>query len=106
MKAKPRTHVVRLIILCAGLMPLVACDDDEARKRQADAQRQVQAQLEAEQAQRRRAEQAILSAEQAHGNWTVTVVVGACSACIIVGLAGVAIGSRALNRSRKEQRHG
>ena len=106
MKAILRTHAVRLLVVCICLLPFAACDDDEATKRQADAQRQLQAQLEEERAQRQRAEQAVLAAEQASTTKIIAIVAGSCVVVFIVGLAGIAMGSRAQRRSGKEPNHG
>ena len=91
-----RACVACLLIVSICLVPLVSCyDEDEENKRQAEAQRQLQAQLEEEHARR-------CQAEQAQSTWTIGIGAGACVACVIVGLVGVAIGSRALKRSGKE----
>ena len=109
MKAFLRTPAVRLLILCLCLTALIACDEEaEEGRHKADAQRQaeLQAQLVAEQAQRRRAEEAVVAAEQASSTKLVAVVAGSCVVILIVGMAGIAMGSRALKRSGKEPPHG
>ena len=111
MKAFLRTPAVRLLILCTCLTPLIACDENATPAKdqhQADAQRQaeLQAQLLAEQSQRRQAEAAVALAEQSRTTWIFGVGAGACLACVFVGMAGIYIGSRALRRGAKESKDG
>jgi hypothetical protein len=107
MKTSPRAHAIRLLLVAVCALLLFACDEDDAKKkREAEAQRQLQAQLEEEQAQRRRAEQAVLAAEQSNHTKIIAVVAGSCIVVFLVGLAGIAIGSRAHRRSGKEVKDG
>ena len=111
MKALLRTQVVRLTILCVCLLHLTACDEDLAPTKNSapsDSQRitQLQAQLSAEQAQRTRAEHEAVVTAQSRTTWVVSIGAGACVGCVLAGLAGIYIGSRALRRSGKEAGHG
>ena len=100
-----RACLARVLIVWICLAPLAACyDEDDENQRRAAAQLQVQ--IEEEQARRSQAEQAARSAEQSRAGWIAGVGAGAFGACVIVGMLGVHIGSRARRRSGKEHADG
>lgn len=96
-----------LLLVCTLL--LLGCDEDEKeRVRQAQAQRQAQyqAQLAAEQAQRAQAELAARAAQESRVTWITTLGAGACAVSVVMLLVGIHIGTRAVERHRKEHPHG
>ena len=100
-----RSHQVGCwpVLLLCGLLLAGCGEDTQEQARQAEAQRQ--AQLAAEQAQRIKAEQAARTAEESRNYWVATVGAGACAVSVIVLLVGIHIGTRALERHRKEQQN-
>jgi hypothetical protein len=100
-----RACLAGVLIVWICLAPLVACyDEDQENQRNVEAQ--LQAQIEEEQVRRCQAEQAARSAEQSRAGWIAGVSAGAFGACVIVGMLGVHIGSRARRRSGKEATNG
>jgi hypothetical protein len=98
-----------LAILILGAVLLCTCDEDEAEKaRRAQAQRQaqLQAQLQAEQAQQIQNEQSARAETATRNGWIVGLGSGACVVCLVVLLLGIHIGSRTVNRYKKEHADG
>jgi hypothetical protein len=100
-----RAYLARFLIVCVCLVPLFACDEDDESTTKAQAQRHLQAQLEQEQVQRHRAEQAVVAAEESRNTWVIGVGMGAFAVCLITAMIGIHIGSRAVKRSGKEGPH-
>ena len=105
------------LLLLLGILLWVGCDEEEKEQvRQAEAQRQaqiqaelqakLQAELTAEQAQRIQAEMAARAAQESRTTWITTLGAGACVVSVAALLVGIHIGTRAVERHRKEHPHG
>ena len=104
-----RLAALTLCVLIPSVFLLTVCDggsstQENARQAEAQRQEQIQAQLQAEQAQRLEAQDAARAAKASRNSWIGGLAGGACAACVVVLLIGIHIGARVVSRYRKEHR--
>ena len=111
MTGQSRTLGGALVVLGVFVFLVFACKEDATPAKHSsppETERvvQLQLQLAAEQTQRARAEQEAVAAEQSRTTWITGLIAGSIVVCVVIGLLGIHIGSRARRRSRKEAQDG
>ena len=108
-----QTGRLAILTLCVFLIVvfLTVCDErpsqqEDARKAEVQRQEQLKAQLQAEQAQQIQNEQSARAETATRNGWIVGLGSGACVVCLVVLLLGIHIGSRTVNRYKKEHADG